>query len=71
VLYHSIDVAALPAFRKLSATQAQALLERMDRWLAARDEAPSTPDAQRARIGLGIYYIEERAGLGRSGDEPS
>jgi hypothetical protein len=71
VLYHSIDTAALPAFRKLSATQAQALLERMDRWLAGRDEAPTAPDAVRARVGLGIYYIEERAGLGRSGDEPS
>ena len=73
VLYHSIDVDALPAFRKLSATQAQALLERMDRWLATRDEASTTPpEAPRARIGLGIYYIEERAGLGgSSGKEPS
>jgi len=65
VLYQSIDVEALPAFRKLSAEHAQSLLEKLDRWLAQRDEAPS--DARktaRARVGMGIYYIEERlAGL--------
>jgi hypothetical protein len=63
VLYHSIDVDALPAFRKLSAVQAQALLERLDKWLAIRDKSPSRlPGSSRARVGLGIYYIEERLG---------
>jgi hypothetical protein len=63
VMYHSIDVQALPAFRKLSAAQAQALLEKLDRWLAANDTDPAPadrPSAERARVGLGIYYFEER-----------
>ena len=68
VLYHSIDVEDLPAFRKLSALHAQALLEKLDAWLAERDAAPSArADAPRARVGLGIYYIEER----RDGAPPS
>ena len=37
VLYPSIPADALPAFRKLSAAQSQALLEKLDRWLAAHD----------------------------------
>ncbi len=42
--------------------QAQALLEKLDKWLAAHDQPnpPDKPDAPRARVGLGIYYFEER-----------
>lgn len=58
VMYQRIDVDALPAFRKLSALQAQALLERMDRWLAARDIEPGHDDRPHKRVGLGIYYFE-------------
>lgn len=58
VMYHSIDVDALPAFRKLSASQAQALLERLDRWLAARDIEPGHEERPHRRVGLGIYYFE-------------
>lgn len=62
VMYVSIPASALPAFRKRSAADAQALLEKFDRWLAAHDVAnpPSHPDAPRARVGVGIYYFEER-----------
>jgi len=62
VMYVSIPASALPAFRKRSAADAQALLEKLDRWLAAHDVAnpPSHPDAPRARVGVGIYYFEER-----------
>jgi hypothetical protein len=62
VMYQSMPVDTLPAFRKLSATQSQALLEKLDRWLAAHDvDNPSeNPDLPRARVGLGIYYFEER-----------
>jgi uncharacterized protein DUF6502 len=62
LMYHSIPVAVLPEFRKLSSAQAQALLEKFDKWLAARDlpNPPDDPDAPRARVGLGIFYFEER-----------
>jgi hypothetical protein len=61
VMYDSIPLDAVPAFRKLSAARAQALLEQLDRWLAERDsdDAPEAPPAPRVRIGLGIYYFEE------------
>lgn len=61
VLYHSIPADALPAFRKLSAAQSQALLEKLDRWLAAHDvdNPPEEPNMPRARVGLGVYYFEQ------------
>ena len=61
VLYQSMPADALPAFRKLSASQSQALLEKLDRWLAAHDidNPPDEPDQPRARVGLGIYYFEQ------------
>ncbi len=40
VMYAAIPADALPAFRKLSAAQGQALLEKLDRWLAEHDVAP-------------------------------
>jgi hypothetical protein len=60
VMYHSIPVEALPAFRKLSAAQSQTLLEKLDRWLAEHD-TDITPESTepRARVGLGVYYFEE------------
>jgi len=65
VMYAAIPVEALPAFRKLSGAQAQALLEKLDRWLAEHDVAPIAKEgddaaAEQARVGLGIYYFEER-----------
>jgi len=62
VMYQSLPVDALPAFRKLGAAQSQALLEKLDRWLAAHDNdnPPEHPDPSRARVGLGVYYFEER-----------
>jgi hypothetical protein len=61
VMYRGIAPQALPAFRKLSAAQAQALLERLDRWLAAQLESqpPADPGSAHARVGLGIYYFEQ------------
>ncbi len=61
VMYHSMPADALPAFRKLSAQRAQALLEALDRWLAAHDidNPRDQPELPRARIGVGIYYFEE------------
>jgi Family of unknown function (DUF6502) len=58
VMYHSIPATALPAFRKLSAAQSQALLEKLDRWLAAR-ETTDDDTGPATRVGVGIYYFEE------------
>ncbi len=65
VMYHHVPVAALPAFRDLSATHAQRLLERLDHCLAEQDTAPRGDPAQiaksaQARVGMGIFYFEER-----------
>jgi hypothetical protein len=65
VMYRGVPVQALPAFRALSAQQAQALLEQLDRWLQSADSTcPATADAPidapaGARVGMGIYYFEE------------
>jgi hypothetical protein len=63
VMYESIPRAALPAFRRLGAAQAQRLLERLDRWLDRRDRTDeavvNNADTPRVRVGMGIYYFEE------------
>jgi hypothetical protein len=64
VMYHDMSAAAIPAFRKVSATKAQALLEHLDVWLAKRatrqdDDSPAAP---RVRIGLGVFYFEQLSG---------
>jgi len=68
VMYHSVPADVVPAFKKLSSEQAQALLEKLDRWLAK--QTASAPDKSRApaktttspkvRLGLGIYYVEDK-----------
>jgi Family of unknown function (DUF6502) len=70
VMYDGIPVDALPTFRRWSATFAQALLEKLDRWLAARDAAdPSRPDTgPYARVGVGIYYFEGPPGAAEKED---
>jgi hypothetical protein len=61
VMYHDMPTAVVPAFRQLSATKAQALLERLDEWLAkqACKQDDDAPDAPRARIGVGVFYFEQ------------
>jgi len=62
VMYRNIPAAVLPEFRKLSGTQAQALLERLDKWLAAQQppDPPDQPSPPSARVGMGIFYFEEQ-----------
>ena len=62
VMYLRIRASELPAFRRLSTAKAQALLEQLDRWLAEHDvDAPDeNTDLPHARVGLGIYYFEDR-----------
>jgi len=73
VQYDGIPVDLLPTFRRWSATFSQALLEKLDRWLAARDAAgsPIGPDMPRARVGVGIYYFEQSSGSGPAERETS
>jgi hypothetical protein len=61
VMYVDYPASQLPAFRKLSTAQAQALLEKLDHWLAEHSDDDSTdPTTQPAmRVGVGIYYFEE------------
>ena len=61
VMYDNVPRESVAAFRALSAEQAQALLEAMDKWLAQhdRDVNPSVPGTERVRVGIGIYYFEE------------
>jgi hypothetical protein len=61
VMYHGVPAHALPAFRALSAEQAQALLERLDQWLSDVDSGhpPGDIHPAGARVGLGIYCFEE------------
>lgn len=61
VMYDNLPIEALEEFRKLSAQQAQQLLEHFDKWLARhdRDTNSSAKGTGRMRTGLGIYYFEE------------
>jgi hypothetical protein len=75
VMYHRIPARDVPAFRRVSAMQAQALLERMDRWLMEHDTGieDDDPSPRAARVGLGIYYFEEPfepAAENAEGDSP-
>jgi hypothetical protein len=61
VAYDNLPNEVLPEFRGLSVKRAQALLEKLDRWLAQRDRdvTPTVKGTGRNRAGLGIYYFEE------------
>ena len=61
VAYDNLPTEVLPEFRQLSAKRAQALLEKLDKWLAERDRdvTPTVTGTGRNRAGLGIYYFEE------------
>jgi Family of unknown function (DUF6502) len=63
VMYHRVPLALLPAFRKLSVGQSQALLERLDKWLHAHQPEAGSNDslAPCARVGVGVYHFEEPA----------
>ena len=66
VMYRNVPVSALADFRKLSGAQAQALLEKLDKWLSERSETSPTgrSDPPRARAGIGIFYFEEHLEVG-------
>ncbi|MFA7383798.1 MAG: DUF6502 family protein [Desulfurivibrionaceae bacterium] len=61
VFYDNVPAEVLPDFRRISASQGQELLEKLDGWLAAhdRDLNPHQQGTGRKRVGMGIYYFEE------------
>jgi hypothetical protein len=61
VLYDNLPLEALAPFRRLTAKQAQALLERLDVKLSQqdRDNHPEIKGTGRYAAGVGIYYFEE------------
>lgn len=60
VMYDNVPLEALQEFRRLSGAQAQALLERLDKWLSQHDRDTSgTRGTGQIRTGIGIYYFEE------------
>ena len=61
VAYDNVPIEAAERFRRLSAEQAQPLLESLDRWLSRhdRDANPSVAGTGQKKVGLGIYYFEQ------------
>lgn len=61
VVYDNLPVEALAEIRARSTQEAQALLEQINRWLAAhdRDTNAGVTGTGRKRAGIGIYYFEE------------
>ncbi len=53
-----IPANAVPAFRDFIEQEGQAFLERVDAWLEEHEDE-SAPDP--VRLGLGSYWIEEKA----------
>jgi hypothetical protein len=61
VSYDNIPQEYLEQFKSLSFEESQALLEKLNQWLADRDRdvSPGIRGSGRKRVGLGIYYFEE------------
>ena len=61
VSYDNIPAEVLEQFKTVSSEESQALLEKLDKWLAIRDRdvSPNVQGSGRKRVGLGIYYFEE------------
>ncbi|MFN3564864.1 MAG: DUF6502 family protein [Burkholderiaceae bacterium] len=61
VVYDNLPREAAAEFRAVSSEQAQALIERLDRWLAQhdRDTNPLARGSGRVRAGMGIFYFEQ------------
>ena len=58
---NNVSPETIEAFRKLSATEAQALLEQLDTWLTQHEteSGQDSKESRKSRVCLGIYYFEE------------
>jgi hypothetical protein len=61
VQYDNLPSEVMLELRNLTRERAQALIEQLDRWMAARDRdvTPTVRGTGRKRAMLGIYYFEE------------
>ena len=59
VMYTDIPSQHVAPFRKYAAKESQKVLEKLDRWLAKRDNDTSNSKGAGSRIGLGVYHIEK------------
>jgi len=61
VTYDNLPSEALPELKELAGEQSQELLERVDRWMSARDRDvnPRVTGTGRKRAVVGIYYFQE------------
>jgi len=64
VSYDNLPEEALGELRRLASGRSQALLEKLDRWMSARDRDvnPGVRGTGRKRAGIGIYYFQEDYG---------
>ena len=58
VAYLHIPERHVQAFKSYAANESQALLEKLDRWLARKDTEHQSLGTPGSRLGLGIYVIE-------------
>ena len=62
VMYDNVPVESVPEFRAVSSAQLQVVMEEMDKWLSKRDRDVNrtVKGTGRMRVGIGIYYFEEK-----------
>jgi hypothetical protein len=58
VCYFSFPARYLPELRNLAQQKSQALLEELNDWMAAHDDAGPTETNKTVRTGLSLYYFE-------------
>jgi len=67
VMYDNVPLEHVQGFQRLAARLGQGVLEQLDAWLAERDKDndPGLDGTGRARLGLGIYQLEEKLDDGK------
>ena len=71
VAYLHIPQRHVESFRQFASKESQALLEKLDRWLARKDTEPLSHGTPGSQLGLGIYLIESENGEAGQSAAPS